>query len=164
MERSCPCGSSKEFSNCCEPLIKGKKKAATAEELMRARYTAFALKEIDFIMDTVASGSKQSMPRDGVEKWAQRNNWTKLEIINVIKGSAKDDDGYVEFKAHSTVDNVSQFHHENAHFIREKGKWFFEDGEQILPSTVKREVPKTGRNDPCPCGSGKKFKKCCGKS
>ena len=29
--------------------------------------------------------------------------------------------------------------------------------------TVKRETPKVGRNDPCPCGSGKKYKKCCGK-
>ena len=32
------------------------------------------------------------------------------------------------------------------------------------PATVRRETPKTGRNDPCPCGSGKKFKNCCGKA
>ena len=30
--------------------------------------------------------------------------------------------------------------------------------------TVKREAPKVGRNDPCPCGSGKKYKNCCGKN
>ncbi|HOB72606.1 MAG TPA: YchJ family metal-binding protein, partial [bacterium] len=75
-----------------------------------------------------------------------------------------DDEGYVEFKAHSVVEDVSQVHHENARFIKVKGSWYFEDGEQMLPETVKRESPKTGRNDPCPCGSGKKFKKCCGNS
>lgn len=32
-----------------------------------------------------------------------------------------------------------------------------------LPKPIKRSLPKVGRNDPCPCGSGKKFKKCCGK-
>ncbi|MBM7070738.1 SEC-C domain-containing protein [Shewanella sp. 202IG2-18] len=31
-------------------------------------------------------------------------------------------------------------------------------------SPIIRESPKVGRNDPCPCGSGKKFKKCCGKN
>lgn len=36
-------------------------------------------------------------------------------------------------------------------------------GDVIQVKTVRRESPKTGRNDPCPCGSGKKYKKCCGK-
>jgi SEC-C motif-containing protein len=157
----CNCGSGKNFGECCEPVIKGKRKPVTAEELMRARYSAFVEHDIDFIMDTVAPNSKESMPRDGVKKWAERNDWKKLEIIKTVKGEKGDDEGYVEFKAHSVVENISQAHHENARFIKIKGTWYFEDGEQILPETVKRDAPKTGRNDPCPCGSGKKFKKCC---
>jgi uncharacterized protein len=34
--------------------------------------------------------------------------------------------------------------------------------ERALVTTIQRAEPKIGRNDPCPCGSGKKFKKCCG--
>lgn len=37
------------------------------------------------------------------------------------------------------------------------------DHDHDLPETFVREAPKVGRNDPCPCGSGKKFKKCCGR-
>jgi preprotein translocase subunit SecA len=33
---------------------------------------------------------------------------------------------------------------------------------EARPVTIRREAPKVGRNDPCPCGSGKKYKKCCG--
>jgi preprotein translocase subunit SecA len=39
------------------------------------------------------------------------------------------------------------------------------DGEVKLDlAPVRREVPKVGRNEPCPCGSGKKFKNCCGRT
>ena len=36
-------------------------------------------------------------------------------------------------------------------------------GEAAKPQTIRRDAEKVGRNDPCPCGSGKKYKKCCGK-
>nr|MDJ0811505.1 SEC-C metal-binding domain-containing protein [Desulfobacterales bacterium] len=52
-------------------------------------------------------------------------------------------------------------HHEIAQFRREDGDWCFYDGEAPKPQTVKRETPKVGRNAPCPCGSGRKYKKCC---
>jgi preprotein translocase subunit SecA len=35
-------------------------------------------------------------------------------------------------------------------------------GQSAGPTTVRRSIPKVGRNDPCPCGSGKKYKRCCG--
>jgi SEC-C motif domain protein len=53
-------------------------------------------------------------------------------------------------------------HHELAQFKNENGTWFFWDGGPPKPKQFIRQAPKTGRNDPCPCGSGKKFKKCCG--
>ncbi|MGI6394720.1 MAG: YchJ family protein [bacterium] len=102
--KNCSCGSGKNFNECCEPLLKKKKKAVTAEELMRARYSAFAERNIDFIMDTVAPTVRNSMSRDEVEKWAKRNEWKKFEIIKVVKGDKGDDEGYVEFKAYSTIE------------------------------------------------------------
>lgn len=41
------------------------------------------------------------------------------------------------------------------------------EGGRLFPGkveTFRRQTPKVGRNDPCPCGSGKKFKRCCGKA
>lgn len=45
------------------------------------------------------------------------------------------------------------------HLIDIRQHWF----DRSIPPTVKREEPKVGRNDPCPCGSGKKYKSCHGK-
>jgi preprotein translocase subunit SecA len=38
------------------------------------------------------------------------------------------------------------------------------EGGDSRQKTVRRQADKVGRNDPCPCGSGKKYKKCCGKA
>ncbi|TSJ91646.1 hypothetical protein FG002_001700 [Chitinimonas sp. BJB300] len=53
--------------------------------------------------------------------------------------------------------------------IGEIGRWACfhddeddEETERESQAPIKREAPKVGRNDPCPCGSGKKYKKCCG--
>jgi SEC-C motif-containing protein len=47
-------------------------------------------------------------------------------------------------------------------FLKQDGEWYFVDGQLVAPKTEKRNQPKVGRNDPCPCGSAKKYKKCCG--
>ena len=52
----CPCGSGKKYGECCEPIIKGKSKALTAEALMRARYTSYVKQEIDFILTSCEEG------------------------------------------------------------------------------------------------------------
>ncbi|HNW82696.1 MAG TPA: YchJ family protein [bacterium] len=160
--KACHCGSGKNYSDCCELFVKGKSNPKTAEELMRARYSAFVEHEIDFIMNTVSPDQPNAMTREAVKRWAENTNWKGLEIISIEKGGADDSTGIVEFKAYSTVENITQAHHEKAHFIKKGKKWLFEDGEAVSPEQMKREVPKTGRNDLCPCGSGKKYKKCCG--
>lgn len=159
----CHCGNEKSYAECCEPLINGKRKAETAEELMRGRYSAFVEEEIDFIMDTVSPDQTDIMNRDAVKKWAKNTNWIKLEIVRTENGQKKDSDGVVEFKAYSNVDGVTHVHHENASFVKKRGKWYFEDGVPVPAEQVIRNNPKVGRNDPCTCGSGKKYKKCCGK-
>jgi SEC-C motif-containing protein len=68
----------------------------------------------------------------------------------------------VEFIARYVEKGQTVNHHEIAQFRREEGFWYFYDGQAPKPRTIKRETPKVGRNAPCPCGSGKKFKKCCG--
>ena len=157
----CPCKSGKSYSKCCEPLIKGKKQAETAEQLMRARYTAYTQIEMGFIEKTHDPKSKQDIDMQGSREWAESTKWDGLEIVEVKQGGVNDDVGTVEFKATFLTDEGPQIHHELSYFRKQDGVWYYADSTH--PNrTVVRTAPKVGRNDPCPCGSGKKYKKCCG--
>jgi SEC-C motif domain protein len=158
----CPCGSGKEYEGCCLPLIRGERPAETAEELMRSRYTAHAKKEIDYVIDTTAAVQREKINRRQVENWAGRSEWLSLQITGTEAGGAEDEKGTVEFTAHYRDKGKKIEHREIAEFKKEEGRWYFVDGRAPTPEQVVREGPKIGRNDPCPCGSGKKHKKCCG--
>jgi SEC-C motif-containing protein len=156
----CACGSEKEYSQCCEPYIKGSKLAPTAEALMRSRYTAFAVGEMDYISKTHHESTRKELDMEGVKSWATNSKWLGLEIRNVEQGSEKDTEGKVEFKCKFLFNDSEQTHHELSTFKKEGKEWFFVDGV-MKTNTVRRDQPKIGRNDPCSCGSGKKAKKCC---
>jgi SEC-C motif domain protein len=158
---SCPCGSGRAYDECCGPYITGKAKPATAEALMRARYSAYEKKAIDFIVDTCLIDEEHGIDKEGTKRWSEKSSWLGLKIMNTEKGAASDDEGVVEFKAEYVLDGLREKHHEKAYFQKKDGSWLYVEGE-IIPETVVREGPKVGRNDPCPCGSGKKYKKCCG--
>ncbi|MBQ0050802.1 MAG: SEC-C domain-containing protein [Treponema sp.] len=161
----CPCGSGKSYGECCEPIIKGKTKAPTAESLMRARYTSYEKQEIDFIINSCEEGEKiAEIDRQATEEWAKNSIWHGLKILRTEKGTEADEEGIVEFEATYTEKktNLRDVHHEIGYFKKVNGEWLYSVGN-IKPMTVVREGAKVGRNDPCPCGSGKKFKKCCGR-
>ncbi|ACL03382.1 YchJ family protein [Desulfatibacillum aliphaticivorans] len=158
----CPCGSEKEYAQCCEPFIKGGDYAKTAEQLMRSRYTAYTLAEIDYIRDTIDPDNNDDFDENSARDWAENSEWHSLEIVSTFKGGEDDEAGQVEFIADYSQKNARTKHHELADFRKIDGKWYFVDGEAVAPKPVKRDKPKVGRNDPCPCGSGKKYKKCCG--
>jgi SEC-C motif-containing protein len=159
---NCPCGSNKSFGECCEPFLSGAANAPSAEALMRARYSAYATANIDFIERTFHSSSRAEFDRESARKWAEGSQWHGLEILGTVDGKEQDDTGSVEFIAtYSQKEDVIK-HHELATFRKEDGNWTFVDG-RIVNQPFRREQPKIGRNDLCPCGSGKKYKKCCGK-
>jgi SEC-C motif domain protein len=160
---SCPCGSGRAYDECCGPYIARKAKPATAEALMRSRYSAYAKKAIDYIVDTCLIDDEHGIDKDATKRWSEKSNWLGLKILSVEKGGASDEEGVVEFKAGYVLDGLRESHHEKAAFAKKEGVWLYVDGE-VIPETVVREGPKVGRNDPCPCGSGKKYKKCCGAS
>lgn len=159
---TCPCGSDKEYTNCCERFHTNKEQAPSAELLMRARYSAFAKNQIDYIESTHIPGT-EDFSAEEAKKWASESNWDKLEIVNTKNGQKEDSSGVVEFKAfYSDKDQKNYIHHEISNFKKIDGKWFYEDGQIVGTGPLKRSEPKIGRNDPCLCGSEKKFKKCCG--
>ncbi len=157
----CPCQSGIAYSSCCRPYISGARNAPTAEALMRARYTAHAKCEIEYLYETSGPRVRKEFDEESTRKWAESAQWLGFEILDVRDGGENDASGEVEFIARYTVENKELRHHERARFDVIDGEWRFTDGKQFGPAPFLRDTPKIGRNDPCPCGSGRKYKKCC---
>jgi SEC-C motif-containing protein len=159
----CPCTSGKEFAVCCEPILTQQQKATTAEQLMRSRYTAYALGNVDWIVESQSPEGRQFVDRRATEEWSRRAEWRRMEVVEVKDGGPDDAEGFVDFKAYYTIGGEDITHHEVASFRQDEGTWYFVDGIEVKPRPYKRLEKKVGPNEPCTCGSGKKFKKCCGK-
>ena len=142
-------------------FIEGKEIPKTAEELMKSRYYAYTVANIDYIMETHDPATKDGLDMAETKEWAETSEWLGLEILNVEAGTEEDDKGVVEFKAVFKDEDGEQVHHEKSAFVKIDGKWYYH-GWMPLQQTIVKEK-KIGRNDACPCGSGKKYKKCCGK-
>jgi len=117
---------------------------------MRSRYSAYALGELAYLETT---WHPDSCPPDLALDPEIR--WIGLEILAFEPGeTAARVEFEARFLAHDTVDAV----HECSSFVREQGKWMYTEGKMLPPGF---SPWKPGRNENCPCGSGKKFKRCC---
>ena len=161
---TCPCGSNISYNDCCEPIIKGERKAKTAEELMRSRYSAYAKKEFEYLYSSLYPDTRSTYDEKATKEWANNTEWQGLTIVQTTKGQANDEEGLVEFIASYKENGKEIKHRELSSFKKKDGIWYFVDGRTPPIKQRVRETPKIGRNDPCFCGSGKKFKKCCGNS
>ena len=164
----CPCRQTSAqqltFAECCEPYLKGKP-APTPEALMRSRYTAYAVSDIDYLLESLAPEARYDFDRKSVTHWSKSSQWNGLDILALEGGAPGDQEGFVEFNAHFTTDGKKQTHRERSRFRfdAESGRWLFvEQANRKAAPVVKERQP--GRNDPCTCGSGLKYKKCCGKA
>ncbi|MCL2609303.1 MAG: YchJ family protein [Treponema sp.] len=159
--KDCHCGSGLQYDQCCGPYIGRKVNALTAEALMRSRYSAYVEHEIGYIVETcVNRGGKDDIDYKSTKEWSEKSRWLGLKIVSVEKGGREDSEGVVEFEAAYERDGLKDLHKERATFKKENGKWLYAEGE-VAPHTMVRTAPKVGRNDPCPCGSGRKYKHCC---
>jgi len=156
----CPCGSGLAYAQCCEPLISGALPAETTERLMRSRYTAYTKAAMDYLFETTHPGHRQDYDHEGTRKWAENAAWLGLEIVS-SRGGKEDSLGEVEFIARFSEDGVESAHHELGRFKKQDDRWYFTEGKMVGAQPIISN--KTGRNEPCPCGSGSKYKKCCGK-
>jgi len=154
---NCPCGNSIPYEKCCGIFIDGTKIPETAEELMRSRYSAYSLQNDKYLLETWHPKTRpKNNPSDD-----DNTTWTGLEILRTEEGLKNDTNGIVEFIATCDVKVTTSHIHETSQFVHENDRWYYIDGKGQKP--VRRENPKVGRNDPCPCGSNKKYKKCCGR-
>lgn len=154
MEKACPCGHSRPYEACCGRFISGQAQPERAEQLMRSRYTAYATGAVQYVVDTELEPDAEV-----IENWARSTQFTALRVLDAQNGGPDDDTGTVTFEADFESRGTGQkgTHRETSRFQRVEGRWIFDQGKQ----NPLRQAARTGRNDPCPCGSGKKFKKCC---
>ncbi len=158
---ACPCGAGPAYETCCGRFISGAETPETAVELMRSRYSAYVKKAYDYLGETLHPSARTDYDPKETEQWGEAATWLGFEVKSTEAGGKDDDQGSVEFTATYKVGDKVATHHELARFERVDGTWVFSEGEMVKQSPIHRDEPKVGRNDPCPCGSGKKYKKCC---
>lgn len=155
----CPCDSNKIYFSCCEPYITGKQNPDSPEALMRSRYTAYTMANIDYIKETMRGKALIGFQELESKRWAKRVHWIKLDVINsTIETPSK---GYVEFEASFVDGSRLKSIHEKSEFICEEGRWYYIDGMHLSTTHPDKMI---SRNTNCPCGSQRKFKNCHGKS
>lgn len=168
----CPCQSGKSYRDCCESYHLGAI-APSPEALMRSRYSAYALNLLDYVhaswhadtrptslLEEQSSGqsvqqSVQQSPQQSVQQSTQESpqEWKGLQVFS---SGAEGDNGAVHFCAVCRENGCWHALEERSRFVCEAGRWYYLDGD------TEHRALSPGRNDPCPCGSGRKAKKCCG--
>jgi len=144
----CPCGSQKKFDHCCGKFINSTHKPANPEQLMRSRYSAYALKNSLYLLKSWHHSTRP----ESLELEKDSTQWKALKIISANKN-------HVHFAAYFTQDTLNNKKMyaltENSSFTNEEG-WFYVNGEDV-------KTVQLTKNMPCPCRSGKKYKRCCEK-
>ena len=130
MPIECHCGSEFLIDNCCLKFIKHDNKPTTALELMRSRYTAYVLNEVDYLQKTTAQNALKNFNKLEISKWALENKWTRLKILKTEKGQKNHSEGIVEFKAYyyDKSDGL-QCHHERSNFVKYNNQWYYLKGK-----------------------------------
>ncbi|MBK1716871.1 YchJ family protein [Thiocystis violacea] len=120
----CPCGSGRSYADCCGPSIAGTVRPETALSLMRSRYTAFAMNDIDYLRATWHPGTR---PTDFAPDASTK--WIGLKILATDAGGPGDSEGRVEFIARYKIQGRAHRLHERSRFVRDAGRWCYLDGD-----------------------------------
>ncbi|ERI51073.1 YchJ family protein [Pseudomonas sp. NPDC077649] len=147
----CPCGSGNPLGHCCGPYHAGTA-APSAELLMRSRYSAYVLGLVDYLVATTLPAQQSALDRAAMAAWSAQSTWLGLEVESSELFGGQPEHAQVCFVARWHDAQGEHSHRERSAFVQVGGRWYFLDPSVPL---------KAGRNDPCPCRSGQKFKKCC---
>ena len=173
----CFCGSNRDFSSCCQPYINKEAPVQTAEQLMRSRFSAYALGDAQYIYDTYAKSSRAAQSVKDIDDWSQSCLWIALKIYpsaNSVSNLNKATEQFVEFSAFYITDNTLCELREKSRFILEEStivhttanttantvtmnstldvplkQWRYIDGDIIAHS----ELANIKRNELCPCNN-----------
>ena len=129
---------------------------------MRSRYSAYVKHAYTHLERTLTPAQRADFSADDTKKWSETSEWLGLTVMRTEAGGPDDTTGLVEFSARFKANGQEHEHVEIAKFEKTDGEWLYDGMVETHEEPFRREAPKVGRNDPCPCGSGKKYKKCCG--
>jgi SEC-C motif-containing protein len=116
----CPCLSGLPYAECCEPLHRGVSAAPTAEQLMRSRFSAFAVGDADYLLETWHPSTRPATLELDPEL-----RWYRLDIIDRSAGGPLDSRGAVDFEAFWRSPDSRGSHRERSRFVREGGRWCY---------------------------------------
>ena len=162
----CLCGSGSPEAACCGPYLRRESLPPTALALMRSRYSAFASADYEYLVfshDPETCEVDVAVLRAG----SRRLSWTGLQVESVEAGGVDDELGSVTFRAKFFDGRKAGELYERSRFRRIDGRWVYVSGSRPIAA---RQVHQgngssgmtPGRNAPCSCGSGRKYKRCCG--
>lgn len=120
----CPCGTGRSYPECCAPFVEDGVPAPTAEQLMRSRYSAYALRREDHVWRT---WHPRTRPADVTTDPTLA--WTGLEVLATTGGGPEDERGTVEFRARWRVGTQDGRLRELSRFERRGGRWVYVDGD-----------------------------------
>lgn len=126
----CPCGSGQDYSECCGHYIDNCELPATAEQLMRSRYSAYVLAQADYLLHTWHTSTR---PAQLELPGADALKWLGLKVLRCEAGDADDREAIVEFVARYQMNGRAGRLHETSRFRRDGGQWFYVGG-QITPA------------------------------
>ena len=176
---NCPCGRDLAYVECCGRLHQAMRvlypsctmdiakvddentlhkkvlQAAIPEDIMRSRYSAYVLNNFDYVLQSYAKDIRATLNTTELAKHASDTKWRALEVIKST-GSSKQIE-QVTFKVYYQIKADYYLMHERSNFINEDGVYLYQSGD-MLDGTGRLDL---GRNSPCPCQSGKKYKRCC---
>lgn len=166
----CPCSSNKNFGDCCQLYISKEYQAPSPEALMRSRYTAYYLKDYEYIICTYVEEKATKLSVKDIKAASDDTIWLDLQVLSSF---AEGDVGEVEFIARygvlDPIESTDGAHkqprrgfyqmHERSRFVLQDSRWRYLDGDNLSQTGP----IKLGRNETCLCGSGKKYKRCCAK-
>ncbi len=165
MSQLCPCGSGRELARCCGPHLDGTTQADSPEALVRSRYAAYVLRRFDYLVETTHPDHREDISVQEMAEQTRNVRWLRLDM-GPCEENVEDSHGRrmdaAEFYAYYTLDGVTRQIGERSYFSRKDGRLYYVHGETRRGRAYRRSEPRVGRNDPCPCGSGRKYKKCCG--
>ncbi|GHG70736.1 preprotein translocase SecA [Alishewanella longhuensis] len=118
---------------------------------MRSRFSAFCLADTAYLVATLHPSQRTTGIADEITTFAQDVHFCHLAIKSAAQTSEQ---GQVSFAAYFLHEHKLDVIEEVSDFVYD-GRWYYKSGQ-----LQKSEPKKIGRNDSCPCGSGKKFKQC----
>lgn len=127
---TCFCGSKKSYNTCCKVVHQNILSANTPLDLMRSRYAAYVLGDINYLMESHHSSTRPLQEKDEILEWTKSIQWNGLEVIKTEE-ELELNVGYVTFIAHYTENGIKNKIQEKSRFVKENNHWVYIDGKHF---------------------------------